>query len=127
MSKETNKQTATQLFASTTHDKLWANPKGEFFTSENLGVQSLKKGQTLEKFERPQKEEVVEVPTVKPLSAVDSIKAIEEATTLEALFPFETDKRTTVIAAYEAQHAKLIASIEVTSETVGTEGTEGEA
>ncbi len=126
MSKETNKQAAEQLFASTTHDKLWANPKGEFFTSENLGAQSLKKGQILECFERPQKEEVVDAPA-KPPSAVDSIAVIEEATTLEALVPFETDKRTTVIAAYEAQHAKLIAAIEVTSDTVGTEGTEGKA
>ena len=52
MSKDTNKQTAEKLFATTAHDKLWANPKGEFFTSENIGALSLKKGQKLEFFER---------------------------------------------------------------------------
>ena len=54
MSKETLKQTAATMFASTAHQVLWANPKGEFFTSENIGSLSLKPGQKLEKFERPQ-------------------------------------------------------------------------
>ena len=49
MSKDVNKQTAEKLFASTTHDVLWANPKGEFFTSENIGSLSLKAGQKLTK------------------------------------------------------------------------------
>ena len=130
MSKDTLKQTAAQLFASTTHKVLWANPKGEFFTSENTGKLSLKKDEKLEKFERPQEQEVVEVLTVKPLSAADSIAKIQEATTLEALFPFETDKRVTVVAAYNEQHAKLLAEIEVVGKTdvtgTGTEGNTAE-
>lgn len=128
MSKDTNKQAAEKLFASTTHKVLWANPKGEFFTSESFGTLSLKKGQQLEKFERPQEQEVVKVTTEKPLSAVDSIATIKEATSLEALVPFEADTRTTVIAAYNEQHAKLLAEIEVAGTTdVTKEGTEGDA
>jgi hypothetical protein len=52
MDKTTTKQTAEKLFASTTHDVLWANPKGEFFTSENIGKLSLEAEQKLTKFER---------------------------------------------------------------------------
>lgn len=52
---QTLKQEADELFASTTHNVLWANPKGEFFTSENAGNLSLKKGQKLTKFERSEK------------------------------------------------------------------------
>lgn len=67
MSKDVNnKQAAEKLFATTTHDVLWANPKGEFFTSENIGSMSLKAGEKLTKFERTEEKEAVENPTLKP-------------------------------------------------------------
>lgn len=53
--KTTLKQEADKLFASTTHEVLWANPAGEFFTSVNIGSLSLKAGQKLTKYERPVK------------------------------------------------------------------------
>ena len=76
MSKDTLKQTAAQLFASTAHQVLWANPKGEFFTSENIGNLSLKPGQKLEKFERPQ--DVPEDEKVVVLNATKTIEAIQK-------------------------------------------------
>lgn len=65
MAKETLKQTADKLFASTSHTKLWANPKGEFFTSENIAKLSLKKGQSLSEFQKSGKV-VQEVTTDNP-------------------------------------------------------------
>ncbi|CAM2903941.1 hypothetical protein [Flavobacterium frigoris] len=125
MSKDTNKQTAATLFASTTHDVLWANPKGEFFTSENIGTLSLKAGQKLTKFERT--EEVTEDDkAVKPMTATDAIAFILKAESLEELKPFETDERKTVKIAYDGRTAELVAKIEVsTSQEVKTaEGTQ---
>jgi hypothetical protein len=52
---KTIKQEADALFASGTHNVLWANPAGEFFTTENMGNLSLKKGQRLTKYERSEK------------------------------------------------------------------------
>jgi hypothetical protein len=53
--KPTLQEEANSLFASTSHKVLWGNPAGEFFTSENIGLLSLKPKQTLTKFERPTK------------------------------------------------------------------------
>lgn len=116
MSKETNKQAADALFASTAHDTLWANPAGEFFTTENTGSLSLKKGEKLEKFERaataastPEKEY--------ELNAKDTIAKIKATTSLEDLKAFEADERKSVIAVYEAKKAELTAVIELTGAT----------
>lgn len=122
MSKDTLKQAADALFASTAHNLLWANPKGEFFTSENTGNLSLKAGQKLTKFERPEEKPILEVPTVKPVSATDTIVKIEATTSLEDLKAFELDERKTVKAAYDEQHAKLVAAIKVNLDDKG-EGT----
>lgn len=48
MTKNQSKK-AQEIFSRDTEiSKLWMNPKGEFFTSENLGKGSLKKGEVLE-------------------------------------------------------------------------------
>lgn len=118
MSKETNKQAAEKLFATTNHDVLWANPKGEFFTSENIGALSLKNGQKLEKFERSVKSEAEEVDTVKPKNAetliaeaknIESIELAQLAKDVEA----KSKNRTTVIAAYDERIEELTAAIDV--------------
>lgn len=122
MSKESIKQAADSLFASTAHNVLWANPKGEFFTSENTGSLSLKTGQKLTKFERLEEKPVVEVPTVKPVNATDTIVKIQATISLEDLKAFELDERKSVKAAYDEQYAKLVAEIEVNLDDKG-EGT----
>lgn len=110
MNKDTNKQAAEKLFATTTHKVLFANPKGEFFTSENIGSLSLKPGQKLEKFER--NPEVVET-KVKTLNQGDTIAEILKVETIEGLKPFELDERKGVKAAYTDKLAKLTGAIEV--------------
>lgn len=119
MSKETNKQAAEKLFATTAHDVLFANPLGEFFTSENLGSLSLKPGQKLEKFERPKEKASEEVEY--EFNAKDTVAKIKEVASLEDLKAYETDTRKSVKEAYEKKHAELVASIEVTN---GNEDTE---
>ena len=110
MNKDTNKQAAEKLFASTAHNVLFANPKGEFFTSENIGALSLKPGQKLEKFER--NAEVAE-PKVKSLNQGDTIAELLKVETIEGLKQYELDERKGVKAAYTDQLAKLTAAIEV--------------
>jgi hypothetical protein len=125
MSKDTNKQTAATLFASTAHQVLWANPKGEFFTSENLGTLSLKPGQKLEKFERPQ--EVPEDKKEVALNAAKTIEALNKVTNLEDLKTFEGDERKSVKEAYAKKEAELTAAIKVVGATpeTGAAGTDG--
>ena len=114
MSKDVNKQTAEKLFASTTHDVLWANPKGEFFTSENLGSLSLKAGQKLTKFERTEKSEKeaadVKVPEVNIKDTIAKIKAVDS---LEALKAFESDDRKSVKQVYDWKLNQLTEAITV--------------
>lgn len=124
MNKETNKQAADALFASTAHNTLWANPKGEFFTSENTGSLSLKKGEKLEKFERPENEASTPEKDYE-LNAKDTIAKIKATTSLEDLNAFESDERKSVIAVYEAKKVELTAAIEVTGAT--TEAGDGNA
>lgn len=127
MSKDINKQTAASLFASTAHQVLWANPKGEFFTSENIGTLSLKPGQKLEKFERPQ--DVAEDKKEAVLNAAKTIEAIQKVVSLEELKTFESDERKTVKEAFTKREAELVAEIEVNASTEGTDGnadTEGQ-
>jgi hypothetical protein len=135
MSKDTNKQAAEKLFTSTTHNILWANKKGEFFTSENIGSLSLKPGEKLEKFERTSEKEANEVPTVKPATAdaliantksIATIEMAELAKDIEA----KGKNRTTVIAAFDERIAELTAAIKVVGATAetganGNEDTEG--
>ncbi len=118
MNKDTNKQAAEKLFASTTHDVLFANKKGEFFTSENLGTMSLKSGEKLEKFER--NAEVAET-KVKTLNQGDTIAELLKVETIEGLKQYELDERKGVKAAYTDQLAKLTAAIEVV-EATGADG-----
>lgn len=115
MSKETIKQAAAKLFASTTHNELWANPKGEFFTSENIGEISLKKGEILTRFERTDDTEGSD-DSDKPMHYLEAIATIKAAAALEDLKPFETDERKSVKAAHDEQHAKLLAEIEAKKE-----------
>ena len=114
MSKDVNKQTAEKLFASTTHDVLWANPKGEFFTSENIGSLSLKAGQKLTKFERTEKSEKeaadVKVPE---LNIKDTIAKIKAVGSLEALKAFESDDRKSVKQVYDWKLNQLTEAITV--------------
>ena len=114
MSKEILKQTAEKLFASTTHDVLWANPKGEFFTSENIGSLSLKAGQKLTKFERSEKSEKevtdVKVPEVNIKDTIAKIKAVDS---LEALKAFESDDRKSVKQVYDWKLKQLTEAITV--------------
>lgn len=104
------KQIADSLFASTAHKVLWANPKGEFFTSENIGSLSLETGEKLTKYERS--EEVADV-KVKTLNQGDTIAEILKVKTIEGLKPYELDERKGVKAAYDDQLAKLAAEINV--------------
>ena len=114
MSNDVNKQTAEKLFASTTHDVLWANPKGEFFTSENIGSLSLKAGQKLTKFERSEKSEKevtdVKVPEVNIKDTIAKIKAVDS---LEALKAFESDDRKSVKQVYDWKLKQLTEAITV--------------
>lgn len=114
MSKETIKQTAEKLFASTTHDVLWANPKGEFFTSENIGSLSLKAGQKLTKFERSEKseKEVTDV-KVSEVNIKDTIAKIKAVDSLEALKAFESDDRKSVKQVYDWKLNQLTEAITV--------------
>ena len=114
MSKYVNKQTAEKLFASTTHDVLWANPKGEFFTSENIGSLSLKAGQKLTKFERSEKseKEVTDV-KVSEVNIKDTIAKIKAVGSLEALKAFESDDRKSVKQVYDWKLKQLTEAITV--------------
>lgn len=114
MSKDVNKQTAEKLFASTTHDVLWANPKGEFFTSENIGSLSLKAGQKLTKFERSEKseKEVTDV-KVSEVNIKDTIAKIKAVDSLEALKAFESDDRKSVKQVYDWKLKQLTEAITV--------------
>lgn len=114
MSKEIIKQEAEKLLATSNHDVLWANPKGEFFTSKNLGKLTLKEGETLTKFERTA--DVQEAPKADKILAVDAIAKIQDAKSLEDLKAFEADTRATVKAAYDEKHAQLVAAINVNPE-----------
>ena len=128
MSKETIKQTAATMFASTAHQVLWANPKGEFFTSENIGNLSLKPGQKLEKFERPQDvPEIVLDEKVVVLNTTKTIEAIQKVVSLEELKGFEADERKTVKEAYAKRNAELTAAITVTGANTETGATDGAA
>lgn len=111
MSKDTNKQTAETLFASTAHNVLWVNPKGEFFTSENLGALSLKTGQKLEKFERKEasKNETSEEKEYE-LNTKDTIAKIKAVVSLEDLKSFETDERKSVKDVYGWKEKQLTAA-----------------
>ncbi|MCC9072458.1 hypothetical protein LNQ49_12780 [Flavobacterium sp. F-65] len=105
MSIETFKQAAAKLFASTTHQILWANvenPNQEFFTSENTGRLSLKKDEKLTKFERPEEKVIIEASTSekKELNANDTITKIKAATSLEDIKEFENDERKSVKSVY---------------------------
>ena len=114
MSKDVNKQTAEKLFASTTHDVLWANPKGEFFTSENLGSLSLKAGQKLTKFERTEKSEKEDADVKVPeLNIKDTIAKIKAVGSLEALKAFESDDRKSVKQVYDWKLKQLTEAITV--------------
>jgi hypothetical protein len=123
MSKEEIKQAAAQLFASTTHNVLWANPKGEFFTSENLGTMSLKADQKLSKFERAEEKVIIEASTSekKELNANDTIAKIKASTSLEAIKEFESDERKSVKSVYDWKAKQLIEAIQV----VGATGANG--
>lgn len=129
MSKDSIKQTAEKLFAKSTHDVLWSNPKGEFFTSENIGALSLKTGQTLTKHERPVEKEAAAVDAVKPKKAEELIAEIPNIQTIELAelgrdVEAKGKNRTTVIAAYDERIKELTAAIEVTgAQTETTEGT----
>jgi hypothetical protein len=129
MSKDTNKKTAETLFASTAHNVLWANPKGEFFTSENLGALSLKTGQELEKFERKEATTSLEVSTsdTKELNANDTIAKIKEVTSLKELAQFEGDERKSVISVYGWKEKQLIEALKVVDSKAvnGNEETDG--
>ena len=125
MSKETLKQTAATMFACTAHQVLWANPKGEFFTSENIGSLSLKPGQKLEKFERPQ-----EVPLdekIVALNASKTIEAIQKVDSLKELAQYAGDERKTVKEAYSKKEAELIEAIKVIEPKTVTGATDGAA
>ena len=125
MNTETNKQAAEKLFATTAHDVLYANKKGEFFTSENIGALSVKPGQKLEKFERTS--EAAE-PKVKTLNQWDTIAELSKVETIEGLKPYELDERKGVKAAYTDQLAKLTAALEVVTTPVqnGNKDTENQ-
>jgi hypothetical protein len=112
MNKETMKQEANQLFATTAHKVLWANPKGEFFTSENNCNTSLKAGEIATKFEKT--EAINDSEKVYELNAKDTVAKIKATTTLEELKDFEEDERKSVKTIYDAHHAKLVAEINVT-------------
>lgn len=128
MSKDTFKQAAAKLFASTTHQVLWANvenPNQEFFTSENTGRLSLKKDEKLTKFERPEEKVIVEASTSekKELNANDTITKIKATTSLEALNEFESDERKSVKSVYGWKKKQLIDAIQVVGAT-GANGNE---
>lgn len=120
MSKDINQQTAFRLFATTNHQVLWANAKGEFFTSENLGSMSLKADEKLIKFEREKASET-ETSEEKEydVSAKDTIAKIKAIVSLEDLKAFETDERKSVKQVHDWKQKQLIAAINVIGSTTG--------
>ncbi|MDD1617224.1 MAG: hypothetical protein LUQ28_12240 [Methylococcaceae bacterium] len=112
--KNTLKQEADKLFASTSYEVLWGSPAGEFFTSEKTGNLSLKEGQKLIKFEKTE---------TKELNANDTIAKIKAVTSLEDLKEFEGDERKSVKSVYDWKLNKLTEAIDV----VGATGTNGNA
>ncbi|WP_123867163.1 hypothetical protein [Flavobacterium oreochromis] len=94
------------MFASTAHQELWVNPKGEFFTSENIGALSLKPGQKLIKFERLE-ETSSEEKKLKPADQKEVIANLLKVDTLEGLKPYEMDERKAVKAVYNNVFKKL--------------------
>ncbi|AMO19223.1 hypothetical protein [Flavobacterium columnare] len=116
MSKDKFNQTADSLFASTAHQELWVNPKGEFFTSENIGSLSLEPGQKLQKFERPE-DTPSEEKKVKPIDQKETIANLLKVDTLEGLKPYETDERKAVKAVYNNMLKKLIDNTTVVGAT----------
>lgn len=119
MSKDTLKQTADALFAKTSHKVLWTNPKGEFFTSENIGNLSLKPGDKLQKFERTE-ETVSEVKKEKPADQKEVIANLLKVDSIEGLKPYESDERKAVKSVYENMYKKLTNNITVTGSTQET-------
>jgi hypothetical protein len=115
MTKEEIKVEANNLFASTNHQVLFANPRGEFFTTENIGELSLKPKEVLMKLERP--EETTEAKKEKTLNQGETIAAILKVETIEGLALYEADERKGVKAAYEDKYAKLVANIKVNLDT----------
>lgn len=113
MNTETNKQAAEKLFATTAHNVLFANKKGEFFTSENIGKLSCKVGEKLEKFERTSEVEA----KVKTPNQGETIEELLKVETIEGLKQYELDERKGVKAAYTDRLAKLTAAIGVVTGT----------
>lgn len=133
MSKETLRQTAEKLFATTAHEVLFGVASvNEFFTTENLAQLACKKGDKPIKFSRSDfeaqeagkeapKETKSDVKKTYPDNAKNTIAKIKATTTLEALAEFETENedRATVLSEIEKQKAELIAKLEVKAENVG--------
>lgn len=112
--KNTLKQEADKLFASTSYEVLWGSPTGEFFTSEKIGSLNLKEGEKLIKFEKTE---------TKELNANDTIAVIKAATSLEAIKEFESDERKSVKSVYGWKVKQLTEAINV----VGQNGNEDTA
>lgn len=110
--KITLKQEADKLFASASYKVLWGSPAGEFFTSEKLGTLSLKPGQKLIKFERPDKA-IETASDKKELNANDAIAKIKVIDSIEALKAFENDDRKSVKQVYGWKLKQLTAAINV--------------
>ncbi|WP_268848141.1 hypothetical protein [Flavobacterium aestivum] len=110
--KITLKQEADKLFASTSHEVLFASPAGEFFTSEKIGSLSIKAGEKLIKFEKTE---------TKELNANDTIAKIKAVTSLQELAAFAGDDRKSVISVYGWKEKQLIEAIKVVG--AKTEGT----
>lgn len=112
--KITLKQEADKLFASTSYEVLWGSPAGEFFTSEKFGTLSLKPGQKLTKFERPDETDTKKlVPEKKEPNANDTIAKIKAVDSLEALKEFAGDERKSVKQVYAWKEKQLTAGIVV--------------
>lgn len=96
---------AKELFDKTVYDKLYVNPKGEFFSRKNYCDNSLKEGESCRVVTRQEVLEAVAKP--KQLNAKETIALINEIETIEDLAAYDADDRKSVQEALAARHKAL--------------------
>ncbi|QTV06052.1 hypothetical protein [Faecalibacter bovis] len=102
------KDQAQKIFSHSSYKELWANPSGEFFSSENLAKLSLKADEKLVHFKR---DEIAEesILNYNASIAIAGIDLISDALELNSLLEQEKEgkKRKTVIEALEKRISEL--------------------
>lgn len=105
------KDQAQKIFSQSSYKELWANPSGEFFSSENLAKLSLKADEKLTNFKRDELTEIAEesILNYNASIAIAGFDLISDASELNSLLEQEKEgkKRKTVIEALEKRISEL--------------------